>query len=77
MEKKLLIVSSITYAIKGQEILNKNGFYATLKRISKSKRTPGCGYGIIVNKDFDRAKRILMENGIKILDNPYELGTEG
>lgn len=55
--------------MKGQDILNKSGFNVTIKRVSKNGVTSGCGYGIIITKDVDKAINILEENGIKVIDN--------
>ena len=38
-----------------------------LMRHINNSAQKGCGYSLIVNRDFDRAVKILKENGIKIL----------
>lgn len=67
MNKPLLIVSSITYAMKGQEILKRNGFKVNVKRVPKSQVLSGCGYGLLVKSNPDKAEDILSKFQIKVL----------
>lgn len=69
MGKPLILVSSVTYAMKGREILAKAGIQAMVQRVPQTKET-GCGYGLYVPKSADRAEQILRENNIKILSGP-------
>ncbi len=66
MGKPLIMVSSVTYAMKGKEILLQHGIRGFVQRIPKVAET-GCGYGIFVPEDADTAERILRENKIRIL----------
>ena len=45
MGKPLLVVSSVTYAMKGRELLFRHGIRGYVERIPKTRET-GCGYGI-------------------------------
>ncbi len=67
MGKPLIMVSSVTYAMKAREILVKHGIRGYVERIPKTEET-GCGYGVYVPKGADAAERILRENNIKILN---------
>ena len=67
MGKPLIMVSSITYALKGKEILSKRGFAADLVRTPKHKNVGGCGYSIYVPKDTDKAEEVLREQGIRVI----------
>lgn len=67
MNKPLLIVSSITYAMKGQEILKRQGIKATVRRVPKSQVLSGCGYGLLVTCNPDKAEDILSKFQIKVL----------
>lgn len=66
MNKPLIMVSSVTYAMRGKEILAANGIKAYVERLPRSKET-GCGYGIYVPGQTDRAEQILRGQGLRIL----------
>lgn len=66
MGKPLLVVSSVTYAIKSREVLSARGVRAYVERIPQSAEA-GCGYGVYVPERTDEAERILREHGIRIL----------
>ena len=63
----MIVVSSVTYALKSKEILFEHGIRAYVERIPKTKET-GCGYGVYVPKGADEAEQILREHEIRILD---------
>lgn len=68
MKRYILSVGSMTYALKGRDLLRKLGFKATVERRSKDIGTYGCGYAIVINDDnIDRAISALKNAGIKIL----------
>ena len=62
-----LAVGSVTNAIRGKDILIKNGINVTVQRYSGNKRL-GCGYVLIVTGDIERSKSLLNSIDIKILD---------
>ena len=66
MRKILILVSSITYAMKGKEILSRRGFKAYIERLPRGFQNSGCGYCIYVNSDVDMAERILRASGIRV-----------
>lgn len=66
MGKPLLVVSSVTYAMKGRDLLFRHGIRAYVERIPQTEET-GCGYGIYVPVRADEAEKILRENHIRIL----------
>ena len=68
MSQERILVSSITYAIKGRDLLRSMGYKAYIER-SKGQLEHGCGYSIYVTHDTEGAKRILEKNHIKVL--PY------
>ena len=61
MKKQLIMVSSITYAIKGRELLRGKGFKAYIERTPGNLDTAGCGYSIYVSGDADAAEQILLK----------------
>lgn len=67
MSKPLIMVTSITYAMKGREILRKNGFRATLTRTPKGENSGSCGYSIYVPQRTGEAERLLIRKGIKVI----------
>lgn len=66
MGKPLIVVSSVTYAMKGRELLFRQGIRGYVERIPKTAET-GCGYGIYVPERTDEAEQILRENDIRVL----------
>lgn len=66
MQQPLILVSSITYAMKGKRILEQRGIRAYVERIPRTRET-GCGYGIYVPGETDEAERQLRNMGINIL----------
>lgn len=71
-------VSSLTYAIKGQKVLERQGFSAWAGR--DHDRVTGCGYKITVRAEgsnAQRARQILIENGIKLARRSPDSKKEG
>lgn len=66
MIKPLILVSSLTYAIKGKELLIRNGFIADIKRVPKNRKRVGCGYGIYVPNHTDEAEALLKSVPIRV-----------
>ena len=66
MGKPLIVVSSVTYAMQGRDLLFRHGIKGYAQRIPKTENT-GCGYGIYVPNGADAAERILIENHIRVL----------
>ena len=66
MGKPLIVVRSVTYAMKGRDLLFRHGIRGYVERIPKTGDT-GCGYGIYVPQGADAAERILRENRIRVL----------
>lgn len=61
-------VTSLTYALKGQKLLQQCGIMAWAGR--DHQRTSGCGYQLTVRGDAEKARRLLEQNGIKIKQLP-------
>ncbi len=64
-EKTLLVVSSVTYAMRGRELLFRKGIRSYIERLPRTKET-GCGYGLYVPDGPDAAERILKEAGFRV-----------
>ena len=67
MGKHLIMVNSITYAIKGRDLLRSNGHKAYIEKTPVNLDSHGCGYRIIVYDKLDKAVSLLKGGGIKIL----------
>jgi len=67
MSKKGIKVGSVTLAMKGRDLLQKNGYKAYLTRNPKPTDGEGCGYLIYVNNLDERCFKILQKNGIRIM----------
>ncbi len=51
MQKSLIAVSSITYAMKAKKLLNNMGLYCEIQKTPKNLGS-GCGYSIRVRDDL-------------------------
>ena len=67
MKRDLIIVSSITYAMKGKELLQNRGFQAYIARLPQKEEGTGCGYCVYVSRNTDLAEEILRSEGIRVL----------
>lgn len=57
-----ILVKSATYAIKGKQLLNRNGIRAY---VGKRSGENGCYYYLSVHQKYDeKARALLGENGI-------------
>ncbi len=64
---KLIMVSSVTYAMKGRELLRDYGIKSSIERTPRTSLHQSCGYSLYVPQRTDEAENILRENGIKVL----------
>ena len=65
--KPMLMVSSITYAMKGRDLLFQHGIKSYVERTPHSNENAGCGYSIYVPNRTDEAEAILTRAGIRVL----------
>lgn len=68
MIRYLISTGTVTFAIKGRDILRKHGINARVEKISSGKANNGCGYAVATAGNIDLIKDLLKENGIRILD---------
>ena len=68
MQRHIILLNSITYAIKGRDLLRKQGFRAYIERKTNNIGNSSCGYVIIANGNKNKIIRILAESGIKIIN---------
>lgn len=67
MEKQLLLVPSVTYAMKGKSILDRYKIKSYIERTPKNHQVYSCGYCLFVPQNTQAAHEILLSNGIKII----------
>ena len=65
MKETIIATGTVTYAIKGRDLLKRAGFSA---RIARDFGGSGCGYGIAVSGDVGRAVELLRKAGIKLYE---------
>lgn len=68
MKGYIITTGTVTYAIKGRDLLRKKGINAKIERIISGKGGAGCGYSIIINGDVNETVSILRSGGVKILE---------
>lgn len=64
-ETKVLAVGSVTNAMRGKELLAKNGLFAFVGRVKPDEQS-GCGYTLTVTGDVEKAERLLKAAGIRV-----------
>lgn len=68
MQNIWLMLSSITYAIKAQQLLERNGIPSSFSKTPIQQSGRGCGYSLKIRKrDLQRVRALLDEAGIKVL----------
>lgn len=68
MNRYIIVTGTVTYAIKGRDILRNKGFKVSIERNSTGLSRYGCGYAIVVYGNIEKATEILKNFGVKILD---------
>lgn len=70
-----ILVSSLTYALKGQKVLERYGYKAWAGR--DHNRVSGCGYKLTVKGDPEKAKELLVQYGIRLAKQSVLQGKNG
>lgn len=65
MSRYAVSTDSITYALKGRDLLRRKGFSAYTERRTTGLSGAGCGYNIIFSGDKKQATDLLSDAGIK------------
>ncbi len=68
-------VSSLTYALKGQKVLERYGYKAWAGR--DHNRVSGCGYQLTVRGAPEKAKELLVQYGIRLASQESRLERSG
>lgn len=76
MKFSIIIVSSVTYAMKAKNEFAHEAIYCRIEKIKKISNQKGCGYGIVIrNTDLENGVKLLKNTGIKIIEiTPYKDG---
>lgn len=61
-------VSSLTYALRGQKLLERYGYTVWASRDHDPSRH-GCGYQLTVKGDAQQARQLLLAHGIRLLSS--------
>lgn len=67
MGKHLIMVGSITHAIRGRDLLREKGFKAYIEKTPGRLDSAGCGYSISFVENPELALQIITSAGIKVL----------
>ena len=67
MKKELILVPSVTYAMKAKSILDQYTIRSYIQRTPKNTGIKSCGYCLFVPNETDRAEQMLRKKGVRIL----------
>ncbi|MBQ8057899.1 MAG: DUF3343 domain-containing protein [Ruminococcus sp.] len=67
MEKQLILVPSVTYAMKAKKILDKYKMKSYIERTPKTHQVYSCGYCLFVPDNPVTAHDILLRHGVRII----------
>ncbi len=62
----ILFVGSVTHAMRAQQLLRQAGIPCQLVRNRRDLERFGCGYGLVLTQEADRAQRLIQEAGIQV-----------
>lgn len=71
MEKMIIKFSSVTYALKAKEIIERSGGKAVMKKNPKPSKKEGCGYSLTVVGNTGKFITLLDLNKIRFIG--YEM----
>lgn len=67
MRNELILVPSVTYAMKAKSILDQYHIRSYIQRTPKNINIKSCGYCLFIPSRTDEAERILREKGVRVL----------
>ena len=74
MNKTIVTVETVTYAMKARKLLLRSGIQSKLIKTDSQDSKKGCRHGLeISNKDYFETVKILGENGIKFSVPPSKI----
>lgn len=66
MNKELILVPSVTYAMKAKGILDQYKIRSYIQRTPKNTGVRSCGYCLFVPNRTDEAEQLLRSKGIRL-----------
>ena len=67
MANRYIHVGSITNAMRGKKLLEKQGIRSYVHRSSNPSQGDGCGYSLLVTDKAGQAERILRGGGVRVV----------
>lgn len=67
MDLQLILLPSVTYAMKAKNILDRHHIRSFIQRTPKNAAVRSCGYCLFVPDSTDEAEKILRKNGVRVL----------
>ena len=68
MNRHVIRLTSVTYAIRAQKMLEQRGVRSYIKKLVKNMSVHGCGYGLEISGDLNLAVQIITAAGIRIVE---------
>ncbi len=67
MEWTTVYISSVTNAMRGKTLLERQGYTVHMQRSSRAEETDGCGYSLLVRGEVQPITALLNKAGIRVL----------
>ena len=67
MNQELILLPSVTYAMKAKSILDKYAIRSYIQRTPRNLKIKSCGYCLFVPERTDEAETLLRKGGIRVL----------
>ena len=67
LEWTTVYVSSVTNAMRGKTLLERQGFTVYIQRSSRIEQADGCGYRLLANGSSDAITQHLTKAGVRVL----------
>lgn len=67
MEWTTVYISSVTNAMRGKTLLERQGYTVHMQRSSHTQETDGCGYRLLVRGEGKLITALLTKAGIRVL----------
>lgn len=68
LNRYIIRVTSVTYAMRAQKLLERQGIRAYVRKMAKNLSQHGCGYGVEVVGDPAAAADIISASGIRVVE---------
>ena len=67
MKDELILLPSVTYAMKAKSILDQYNIRSYIQRTPKNTGVKSCGYCLFVPSKTDEAEQLLRKRGVRVL----------